>query len=1622
MTLWIKKILLSSLLLGCSHFAWAEFYVSLVSESSYDASPALVIRLTDALDPDTDLDNYVRVTPAPANGSRWLSLDGGYSWTLPFVEPNTDYQIEVTGQPKSRSGQPLTNKPLNRGQNNGTSTNRLSNSWSVTTASLAPAASFAQSGQYLSNHAVNALPVTLVNIDEIELDVFRVRDDQLPQFLASSFFNGRLHYGTLSSLKKWAELVHTARYSPTLQRHKRETINLDMSPATQPYDHGVYVAVLRKPGVYEYRYDVTFFTHSDLGMQTRIMGDQVETLVNSISTGAALANVEVTYYWPSSGQKPQLDTTDSLGISRVASNRQPYLIMAQQNQQVSFLHPQHNRLDLSDYANVTTRHQALQAFLYAPRDLYRPGETVSINMLLRDYDGQTIEDIPVKARLTDARGNVLERFTWWAKQSGLYQHQFTLDSNAATGDWTLQLEQGNGVSGEYRFKVEEFLPERLSLTFFDGAPEPYRYLAKRTDTVPINGQYLYGAPAAGNRADGLVTVSAATDLFEDWSEFSFGNPSERINPETATLAAIELSDQGEGELMLPNSWSEIKTPLKFRVSASVYESGGRPVTRSQSILSLPDGALQFVGVQPQFSDRPKADQTVQFKLISVDRTGTAQADTVDIRLVRKTRDYYWYYDDSAGWNWHWRPQAYVAFAEERQLTETGSVIDLPLQWGDYQLEVISRTGTTTVYPFRTQYSWGNSDADSLKPEIIDIIFDQDAYAPGSQATLRYQSASAGPGLLQVESSDGVLFSQAFTAAIGAQSLNLNIDSSWDRHDLYLTLLVLAPADQITQVAPKRALGIAHLPIQRTDSQFEVTLSAPEKVEPNQPVRATLTVANPELAAGKPIWATIALVDMGVLNITRYKRPQPEQFFFAQRRFESIYLDLYGKIIDNLGFKLLQQRFGGDFADSDDALSRGGDQPQSEVQILSFFSVPLELKAGQATVDFDLPAFNGRLKWMAVVWSDATFGSAEVEMTVADRLVTQLAMPRFLAMGDQSQLTLDVHNLSDQAQQLSVELTVEGAISTSFNSTTLTLADKAKRSLVIPVQAVDYSGQGLIQLRVSNGSDLDIRRQWRLGVRAPFPLVTQRVTQVIEPGSDWQPALTLANLLPDTIEAKLTLDDQPAINFQDHLAYLLHYPYGCLEQTISSTYPWLLTDEDLADQLDLGTTFSDRFGQAFSDSLRREQLLNGIERLLNKQQSGGTFGYWHSNSPASMWGTAYAAELLVDAFRLGVSFDKQRLDLTLNALAAMAKGKQTVDIWTDDDNAYHTSYRAYATYVLAKADQANLSDTRRLFEQMKKSGAVQSSLPWMHLAVAFADQGDGQNAQAAAALALSTRRDENRYYADYGSVVRDLALSLTLALEHNFTQGQLAEDLTDALSNRRWLSTQERIALLGLAKAFRADGQNWQAKLIRAGLAQSLDQSTAFNSRISGEQLADLQAIEASESRLYASLTWQGIPTQAPEASSNGIVLTRDFFDLQGQAIDFSQALPSGELIIARIEARSLEQRYPEALLVDLLPAGLELENQNLLNAAVNLDQIVIEGKNVGDYFRNYRVDYEEYRDDRYVAAINLTNWSSTTLFYLARAVTPGTYAWPNSFIEDMYRPEFNALSTTPGLLTVSPAN
>ena len=408
---------------------------------------------------------------------------------------------------------------------------------------------------------------------------------------------------------------------------------------------------------------------------------------------------------------------------------------------------------------------------------------------------------------------------------------------------------------------------------------------------------------------------------------------------------------------------------------------------------------------------------------------------------------------------------------------------------------------------------------------------------------------SGDALILVGRRISLWFTRTEVSAKGTE-VEIPFQANWDSHDLYISAVVFRPGEAQEKITPNRAVGLIHLPLDREDRRLQVAIEAPEKVRPQGPTPLTVKLKLPEAPSGKT-FVTLAAVDVGILNITDFETPDPFKWFFEPRRFNVDSYDMYAKVIELMDGSKAGLACGGG-AD----VTPGGKRPENKIELVSLFSGPVVFNEnGEAEVTLTVPGdFNGRVRLMAVAFNQDSFGSAESEVTIAAPLVTQIAMPRLLASGDEAEFTLDLHNLSGTDQEIELNLTASSPLVLTQGQRTVALKDKEKTTLRFPVSAENSFGTSTIHLEVQ-GQDLAIDREWSLGVRPGYPADTRRVRRVLQPGQTFtlDPALA-QGLMPAGLETSFEISPVIPLNLREVASRLIGYPYGCLEQTTSQAWP------------------------------------------------------------------------------------------------------------------------------------------------------------------------------------------------------------------------------------------------------------------------------------------------------------------------------------------------------------------------------------------------------------------------------------------------------------------------------------
>jgi uncharacterized protein YfaS (alpha-2-macroglobulin family) len=463
--------------------------------------------------------------------------------------------------------------------------------------------------------------------------------------------------------------------------------------------------------------------------------------------------------------------------------------------------------------------------------------------------------------------------------------------------------------------------------------------------------------------------------------------------------------------------------------------------------------------------------------------------------------------------------------------------------------------------------------------------------------------------------------------------------------------------------------------------------------------------------------------------------------------------------------------------------------------------------------------------------------------------------------------------------------------------------------------------------------------------------------------------------------------------------LSHYPYGCLEQTTSIAFP-LLYVKELAEVWDV------KNDDAKGD---HDQIQSAVDRAFEHQRYDGQFGLWSGSDSADRWLSAYAMDFLTEARAQGYRLSDLGYRNGLKGLELIIGGYS-------QDDAETLNARAYALYVLAKAKAANLSDLRYFNDTYLDR--LPTPIAKAQVAAALAMAGDMERANAAFAKGRSDAIRAQSGYWDYdsdwyGSGLRDLAALIALEVEAKMPSTDLTgllDRLSAAQATRAYLSTQEEAWILRAAHATVHD----QAKVkLALSNGASADQDKPYLVKAAlGDLDTDLTLTNQGDQPVYLRATASGVPSEAQPAAAQGAEIKRDLYTLDGQPADPAK-LKQNDIVVAVVSGKFKDNATHRAMVIDLLPAGLEIENERLNNTRRQGDLAWLPEMS--------EASYVEYRDDRYIAAFDAVpdNGNGFTFAYILRAVTPGQYKAPAVAVEDMYKPEIRARGET-GQVVVAP--
>jgi len=1581
------------------------FALASVHPEQYQGQLAVTLEFSQAVVGTQAFDTLIAVTDpkgAVVQGS-WALDEDGKTLRFPYVQGDKNYTVRIKGELAAVDGKTL-----------GSETTK-----EIYTGPMQPAAGFASQGSVLPARETRGLPVVSVNVKEVDVEFLRVRDKEISNFFAAYQKNGKRSSYELEARYGWygrkgrpvadiADSVYANRFALTGKDNERTLNYLPIQNIAELAQPGLYFAVMKRAGSFSDEHETSFFFVSDIGLHTRAYKDALFVHAASLKSGEPLGGVELSIL-DAKGESVVAGKTDADGNAQLAYElKAEQVLVARSGKDVSLLPFNQPALDLSDFAVAGRKQAWFDVFGWSDRDLYRPGETIRLSALLRDYDGNAIKPQPLFLTLKQPDGRPYAEAKLDPQELNYFEWSRTIPADAPTGRWQVEFRtdpKSKDATQGLTFRIEEFLPERLKL---DLSTKQEVLKPGEPLELDVEGDYLYGAPASGNRFTARLTLAADQHPVDAHKDFYFGDPAIELPKEAKDVVDEALDEHGklEQKIELPDA-AKPTAPIAAILSGSVYESGGRTVTRSLKRTVWPADAL--VGVRPLFDlkDGSDARARVGFEVIRSNAKGDLLAgQKLKLTLVREYRDYRWTFDNQSGWHFDYNDR--YENTESRELdVEAGKPLkfDVAVEWGNYRIEILDpSTGLTTRLPFFAGWSWNDDNrGKEARPDKIKLALDKPSYRAGDTLKVTVTPPQAGPGLLIVES-DHLLYTRDIDAKPGA-TYDIPVTKDWERHDVYVTALVFRGGSAVEKITPARAVGEAFVPIDRAERKIDVQVDAPKQMKPETDL--PVSVKAPALA-GKKAYVTVSAVDVGILNITRFARPDANAWFFAQRALGIDAYDLYGRVIESFDGNTAKLRYGGDMALA--ALPQAR-RPTAKVLTVDLFSGVVALDAkGEAKVALKMPDFNGTVRVTALVFGENQYGGSDAETIVRAPLVAEISTPRVLAPGDKSAITLDLQNFSGSEREFAVKVGADKPLAVEQGERKVKLADNAKTTLNFPLTALDGYGVGKISVVASSG-EIKIDRHFELAVRAAWPSVlrsTPRALDKLDPivlGAD-----SMDGLLADSVTARLTVSSLPPLPFAAALKDLLKYPYGCIEQTTSKGFAALLLDEKTAANLHV---------DGLDAATRKDRVDGAIGRIASMQIPSGHFSMWGGDSYVTEIITPYVVEFLEDARDDGFAVPDDMLQKSLKRLNDdLLSGGHPYYNYEHSDHLRFAD-EAYSGYVLARVNRAPLGTLRALFDNER--GKSITALPLVQRGVALKLMGDQPRAEKAIEEAFAKKVERPWYLGDYGSDLRDTALMISLVHRYGLAKPEYdgrVFDLARTTTNRehqgdaeqrkygwRWsyLSTQEQIAIARLGKTLISDGDKVVSGTLGIGSASSAISPDRLWSREfdASELAAGVRFSPQGDLPLYVSTDIAGVPKSAPAPDDHYVAIQRRFYTLDGKPWEPAPLKEGDSLIVGlKLDAR---EAMPDALLVDLLPGGLEIENFNLTDAKQWAD-VVVDGITVTDRAQAADVRHEEFRDDRYVAALKLDKGQTAHVFYLVRAVSPGTFQIPPPLVEDMYQP------------------
>jgi len=1507
----------------------------------------------------------------------------GFYINGPFVS-GTNYRLEISEKLKGFLGGNLENKY----------------STQVSFGEMEPAISFVnQKGVYMTSKGTRNLALNVVNMPKVNVQIYRIFENNIQHYLRSGrytdgyyddegdYTNGGVQYNTYE-MDKYSNKILDRVYETKDLAVLNNVHLLNLSFDDVATYKGIYLVIASSVKDNWIR-TTKLVSVSDIGLIVKAVDDEVFVFANSIKTAEAMGGVSVNLMSTNNQTIATLKTNNegiaifkdlkSKGKGFVAS-----MVTASIDKDFNYVLFSDTRVDASRFevGGRRVNESQLMAFIYGDRDIYRPGETIHLNTVIRTEQWQALNNVPVKIKLIAPDGKEFKIVRGQLNKEGAYATNIFIPGAAITGSYTAEVFSSNDVLlNSKQISVEEFMPDRIDVKLELSKKEMF---AGDSLKATITATNMFGPPASDRKYELQFTVDRGNFYSKNFPQYNFSIQTDNKSPLT-TDGIREGKTDAKGSatevFTAPAEWRD-QGLLSVKAFATVTDETGRPVNRAVSFPIFTQ--KEFFGIKMNDFYVNRGEKFI-IPLIVTDKDGKAIGSEAHVQVVR----YDWYSSlerDQYGNRYHYISKKKEVLLADQVITLTSKGHDfsyVPRESGEYEIRIQKPGSSRFVSSQFYAYGWGYTNNTSFEVNTegqIDIQADKESYSVGDKAKFIFKTPFNGKVLVTIEC-DKVIETRYLKTDNRSCFIELPLREGF-LPNIYVTATLFRPVDD-GSIPLTVAHGFLPVKVEKASNKLSVAINCVEKSRS----RTKQTI---KLKSAPNTEFTVSVVDEGILALRRYQTPNPYNYFYQKKALMVDGYDVYASLLPDL--KLRRSSTGGDM-DMKMAMAmdkRVNPLTNKRVKLVSLWSGIMKTDAnGEANYSIDIPQFSGDLRVMACAYKSGSFGSSDKHIKVADPVVISPSIPRFLSPGDSLVMPVTLTNTTNKPANASTTVKVSGS---------LVINGPSKQDCVIPANGekkVTFSivappSMGLAKIVVSvNSMNETFNDSTDITIRPATTLVKKSLNGEIQ-GTG---TISLQHeFIPSSASAVVTVSSNPMVKLGKSLSYLIGYPYGCVEQTTSKAFPQIYFS-DLVKNM--------RFGNSSGES-PVENVQAAIVKLQGMQIYNGALSYWPGNSDESWWGTAYATHFLAESKKAGYEVNQEVINRCLLYMGQKVKEHQM------ESDYYYWDYmnvvknrkiykkeNIYSLFLMAMYGKADIS-SMNFFKSQVDMLALDSRYM---LACTYLAIGERKTYEQLLPKAFEGEQSKHSFGGSFYSYLRDEALALNVLLDVDPDNVQIpimVRHISQQLNRMDYVNTQEA------AYSFLALGK-FTRKLSKENVTATISVDGKVVGDFKGQELVLKKGIAGktlnvtTNGKLFFFAEISGMNAKGDVKEEDKFIKARkSFFNRFGQPINPSN-VKQGDLIAVKLTLENSEKSIVENIaLADILPAGFEIENSRIGEVA---DMNWIKDQAFEDYL--------DVRDDR-ITFFTHAELKPRSFYYLVRAVSTGTFKMGPVSADAMYNGEYHS--------------